>query len=200
MIRLSVPTALLAGAAALAACERIPDNETAGGSAAGAGRQAAAGTSPAPDRPASSPGLAFPVGKWEMTTTLADISIRSDDPSARTGEQMLRQAIGKAETSTVCLDQAKIDGGLANLNKGDGSCRPVTKRIADGVIDVVMQCRSANGSTATVTHRGRYNADSLTSTVAVKASTGSGAGPAGGPALEGMDMTVRNTGRRLGDC
>ena len=63
-----------------------------------------------------------------------------------------------------------------------------------------MQCRSRDGSTATVTHRGRYNADSLTSTVAMKASTGNGPGPAGGPAMEGIDMTVRNTGRRLGDC
>ena len=121
MIRLSV-TVLLAGAAVLAACERIPDNEAAGDSAAGAAQPTPADTSPAPDSVASSPGLAFPVGQWEMTTTLTDVSIRSDDPTARAGEQMLRAAIGKAETSTVCLDQAKIDGGLANLNRGDGSC------------------------------------------------------------------------------
>ena len=163
------------------------------GTIEGATPATASGAEPSPPS-----GLAFHTGQWAMTTTLTDVAIRSEDPAARAGEQMMRAAIGKAETSTVCIDQASVDRGLANLNQAQaqGSCEPGVKRVADGVIDVAMVCKGRDGSTATVTHEGRYDADSLTSTVVMKAAPPAGRRPAG----EGLDMTISNTGRRLGDC
>ena len=137
---------------------------------------------PAADETAEAVPAAFPLGEWEVTSSVA--SIRAVDgaapaSSAKQGDKATRKACIAAPDDLIKLFTAE-----------GANCSVVTTFARQGRLNNGYQCKVPKGTTSPTVY-GRYTADTLDVTVDT-ASRLSGSGD--------FTMSEKVTGKRLGDC
>ena len=143
-----------------------------GGESAPATNEAAAAAVPA----------AFPVGEWEVSSTVERIASTDGSTPAISAKQ------GDKATRKACVATADE---LTKLFADEGAdCKVTTTYARQGRINTAYQCKRPGGLT-TPTVNGTYTADTLDVTVDT-ASMLSGTGD--------YTMSSKVTGKRLGDC
>ena len=140
-------------------------------------------SSPTANETAAAPvPAAFPVGEWEVNSTVERIASSDGSTPAGSAKQ------GDKATRKACVADADQ---LSKLFADEGAdCKVTTTYARQGRINTAYQCKRPGGLT-TPTVNGRYTADTLDVTVATaRRLRGRGA------------ATMRTTvpGTRLGDC
>lgn len=125
---------------------------------------------------------AFPVGEWEVSSTVERIASTDGSTPAVSAKE------GDKATRKACVADADQ---LSKLFADEGAdCKVTTTYARQGRINTAYQCQRPGGLT-TPTVNGRYTADTLDVTVDT-ASMLSGTGD--------YTMSSKVTGQRLGDC
>lgn len=130
-------------------------------------------------------------GRWEATVTVTDMKVPGLPPAQQAA---LAQQTGKGEKTVTCLTEADLKSKRGLFDTGDmdaKSCKYDRFAMGGGSIDAVMSCNS-EGSSATMTMKGAYTADTMKMTVNMAAK---GQGPMGS-----MTTTSMMDSRRVGEC
>jgi hypothetical protein len=162
-----------AAIAALAACGGGGDKAEGGNAAAGAAGNESGGGSAA--------AVAMQPGEWEITTTVARVSVPGMPAGAAT-------PLPGPTTVRSCLtpEQASQPGAGIFTGAGEGEgCTYESNNISGGRVQAVVQC-SQGGQAMRSTVTGQFAATSFEVSQQVQAS--------------GVEMESRTVGRRVGDC
>ena len=174
---------LIAGAAALAACNKGPEiHETNASIGDVANAAHAAGVTTAN----------FEAGQWRMTGTMDEMKIPGLPASA---QAEMKRIMGERQdyTAEYCLtpEEAKRPRGKFFTGKDSDNCKYDRFDMAGGKVDAVMRCEGKPSGSMTMTISGTYSPDSYTSRVAMEM-TGGREG--------GMTMKMHSEAHRIGEC
>lgn len=175
---------LIAGAAALAACNKGPEiHETNAsvGDVVNAAHEAGVTT-----------GTFLEAGQWRLKGTMDEMNMPGLPPSA---QAEMKRILGERQgyTYEYCLtpEEAKRPRGKFLTGKESDNCKYDHFDMAGGKVDAVMRCEGKPSGTMTMTISGTYSPDSYTSKVAMEM-TGGREG--------GMTMKMHSEAHRIGEC
>lgn len=174
---------LIAGAAALAACDKGPDINV---------KNASVGEVAEKVREAAGSDSLIQPGKWETKITLIDIDVPGMPPQMA---QQMKQTMAKFQEHgyTSCLTEADVKRPKEDFFAGrNHNCRYDHFTMSGGKIDAALQCQGRRSETMTMAINGTYSSDAYEATMAMDV--------AGGPDGKGMKMRSHSVSRRLGQC
>ena len=175
---------LIAGIAALAACNKSPDISV---------KNASVGEVAEKVRDAAGSGGLISPGRWETKVTVLDVEAPGLPPQFA---QQMKQTIGKVQGGTIetCLTEADVKKPKEDFFAGRSkNCRYDHFTMSGGAIDAQMNCAAADGSgTMTMTMNGTYSSDSYEATMSMTSS--------GGGRMGGMKMKSHTESHRVGAC
>jgi hypothetical protein len=161
----------MVGVLALAACSGGGEaNETAGNEAGGGG--------------GGSAGVSMQPGEWEMTVTATRIEMAGLPGGS---------PLPPPQTARNCItpeQAASVTGAVIRNTGQNGECTTQSNTAGNGRIQATVQCRAPQGSTVQFAIDGQYTATTMELTQQIRTT--------GGP--RAMEMDMRTTGRRVGDC
>ena len=171
---------LLAGAAALAACDKAPEVNARNASVAEVADQV---------RDAGGRDSFVRPGKWESRVSMDELSL----PGAPAEVAAAMRNMHKDTVSTTCLTAEEAKRPKEDFFAGgDKNCRYDHFTMRGGKIDAEMQC-SQQGMAQTMVMQGTYGPDAYN--MEMRMISNAGAGPPGG-----MTMKMRVDARRVGAC
>lgn len=123
-------------------------------------------------------------GKWSSTGTITAVDMPGMPPEA------LAMMKRRPMTHNYCLKQADVDSGAKGLfSEGNGECAYSKFEMSGGKLNAVMKCTGPQGDVA-MTMLGTYSANGYETTNIMVMGGSQGA----------MRMTVKTSGKRVGDC
>ena len=125
---------------------------------------------------------AFPVGEWEVTTTVENVAPTDGSTPATSAK------VGDTSTRKACI--ADSDGLIAVFTPEGSDCSAITDYARQGRINTAYKCNARGGFISPMAN-GRYTADSFD----VQLDTSSQFSGSGD-----YQMSAKATGRRVGDC
>jgi hypothetical protein len=173
---------LIAGIAALAACDKGPDVNV---------KNASVGEVAEKVREAAGSGSLVEPGKWQSKVTVLEVDMPGMPPQFA---QRMKETIGKVQATTTetCLTEADVKKPKEDFFAGRSkNCRYEHFTMSGGTIDAAMTCTAQQGGTMTMTVNGTYASDSYDATMAMDMAGGR---------QRGMHMKSRIESHRLGEC
>lgn len=131
-------------------------------------------------------------GKYRGTTELVKLDIPDAPPEAR---DMLRAMLGgnEPQVTEFCLTKEESEKGFEEMAKKsqNDDCSFEKFDISSGKFDAVMTCAADDGSNAKITLNGNGTRTSSDMTMVMDAK---------GPDGQTMQMTLKTSQERIGDC
>lgn len=135
-------------------------------------------------------------GEWEIKNQTLAINFPGM-PGGEIAKQGMADALGRVVTSNYCLTQQEVDKPDSGLfvGKNAGACRYSNFTMAGGKLASTMTCTDDEPGTEMVMNmNGSYSPTAYTVDADIKAAV------PGMPGAQGMTMTLKIAGRRLGEC
>lgn len=127
-------------------------------------------------------------GQWQSTTQMTDIQLPGDVPPQVA--DMVRQQMGEAASSSMCITQDDIDDAPQRLfDQSEGECSYSEFNMEGGQLNATATCDTGQG-TLTMTMSGTYTATTYEMQMSMNGDAGMGP----------MSMTYETTGERAGSC
>ncbi|HEX6661459.1 MAG TPA: DUF3617 domain-containing protein [Sphingomicrobium sp.] len=172
---------LIAGAAALAACDKGPDINV---------KNASVGEVAEKVRAAAGDTSLIEPGKWETKVTLLDIDMPGMPPQMA---QQMKRTMAKFQEHgyTSCLTEADVKRPKEDFFAGrNNNCRYDHFTMSGGKIDAALHCEGKSNMTMVI--NGTYSSEAYDATMAMDV--------VGGPEGKGMKMRSRSQSHRIGQC
>lgn len=127
-------------------------------------------------------------GEWQSTTQMVDMELPSEVPPQVA--DMIRQQMGEATTSAMCITQEDIDEAPQRMfDQSEGQCSYSKFSMEGGQLNATATCDTGQG-TLTMRMSGSYT--DTTYEMQMSMNGDAGMGP--------MAMTYATTGERVGAC
>lgn len=173
---------LIAGIAALAACNKGPEVDVKNasvGEVAQKVRESGAGATISP-------------GRWESKVTVVDIQMPAGVPPQFAAQLKQRMAEAGNHTVATCISAADLKKATPSfLAANTKNCRFDHYTMSGGKIDAKMTCTAPQGGSMTMTTTGTYSSDSYETTGTMTVSAGG---------MGDRTTKTRTQSHRVGEC